>query len=203
MPLLEYQSESGFIGIAFDVVEKEGYESTAEATEHAVDDGAAVADHLKRNADTITLEAMVTNSPLVLPRTHADGVTGGVQPTTLSIGGRELKASALVWSGPFNRVQRVDEVMQALVGAAVLRYTGTLRTVEDLVLTRYSVSRDAASGDALPMTIELRRVRRASIQRVPVPAQRRGQPPQNRGQQPAAPSGSVLSNVTNYLAGRP
>lgn len=203
MPLLEYQDSTGFVGISFDVVEKEGYESTAEAAEHAVDSGVVIADHLKRNPDVITLEAMVTNTPLVLPRTHADGVTGGMQATTLTVGGVQLKASALVWSGSFNRVQRIDEVLLALVGTAVLRYTGTLRTVEDLVLTRYSVSRDVASGDALPVVMELKKIRRASIQRVAVPALRRQQQPQNRGQQPPAPpNNSFGENLLNYARGR-
>ena len=48
-----------------------------------------------------------------------------------------------------------------LVGTAVLRYTGVLRTVEDLVLTRYSTSKDSEHGNALPVVLELRRIRRA------------------------------------------
>ena len=62
------------------MTEKEGYESTAEPTEHAVDSGVVIVDHLKRNPDTITLEGMVTNSPLVLPRVAHRGVTGGCSP---------------------------------------------------------------------------------------------------------------------------
>lgn len=198
MALLEYQGpDGGFIGIAFDCIEKEGYESTAETTEHAVDRGVVIADHLKKNPDTLTLEALVTNTPLVLPATHAGGVTGGVQPTTLTVGGKELRASALVWSGPFNRVRAVDEVLEALVGTAVLRYTGTLRTMEDLVITRYRVDRDVATGAALPVVLELKKVRRATVQRVAVPAQRRAQPVVNRGAQPAAPRppGSLAFNA--------
>ena len=61
MHLLEYQSGDGWIGIAFDCVEKEGYELSAETTEHAVDAGVVVSDHIKKNPDTLTLEAMVTN----------------------------------------------------------------------------------------------------------------------------------------------
>lgn len=201
-PLLEYQSGDGYIGLAFDVVEKEGYELTAETTEHAVDSGVVIADHLKKNPDTLTLEAMVTNTPIVVPRTHMDGVTGSMQPTTLSVGGRELKATVLTWSGSINRVRAVDEVLSALVGTSLVRYTGTLRSLEDLVITRYRVDRDAATGDALPVVLELKKVRRATVQRVPVPAQRRGQPPVARGQQPAAPAASTLSNITSWAAGR-
>jgi hypothetical protein len=203
MPLLEYQSPEGFIAIAFDCTEKEGYESTAETTEHAVDRGVVIADHLKRNPDTLTLEAMVTNSPLVLPATHAGGVTGSVQPVTMMVGGKEIRGSALTWSGPFNRVKAVDEVLEALVGTAVLRYTGTLRTVEDLVITRYRVDRDVATGDALPIVLELKKVRRATVARVAVPAQRRAQPVVNRGAQPTTPgNNSMLRNIVNSVRGQ-
>ena len=131
-----------------------------------------------------------------------DGVTGSMQPTTLTVGGRELKATTLTWSGPVNRVRAVDEVLSALVGTALCRYTGTLRTIEDLVVTRYRVDRDAATGESLPVVLEFKRVRRATVQRVPVPAQRRAQPVVNRGQQPAPPAASTLSNITSWAAGR-
>lgn len=202
MPLLEYESAGGYLGIDFDVVEKEGYEGTAETTEHAVESGVVVSDHLKRNPDTISLEAFVTNAPVVVPRSHMDGATGRVQPTTLTVNGKPLKASVLTFSGPFDRVRAVDEALRALLGTSVLRYTGTLRTVEDLVLTRYRVDRDVSTGDALPIVLELRKIRRASIQRVAAPAQRRGQPVVNRGEQPAAPNASLAANLLDWAGGR-
>lgn len=202
MPLLEYQTASGYLGIALDVVEREGYESTAETTDHAVDSGVVLSDHVKRNPDTISLEGMVTNTPIIIPSTHMGGVTASVQPTTLSVGGVELKASVLTFSGPFDRVRAVDEALQALMGGVIVRYTGTLRTVDDLIVTRYRVDRDAQTGDALPVTIELRKVRRAEVRRVAVPAQRRGQPPAPRGAEAAPPRASVLSNLRRWAGGR-
>lgn len=201
MPLLEYQTADGYLGIALDVVEREGYEATAETTDHAVDSGVAVSDHVKRNPDTITLEGMVTNTPIVVPATQMGGVTGNVQPSTLRVGGLELKASVLTFSGPFDRVRAVDDALSALVGGAIVRYTGTLRTADDLVMTRYRVDRDVTTGAALPVTIELRKVRRAEVRRVAVPAQRRGQLPAPRAAEPAPPRASVLSNLRRWAGG--
>ena len=59
--LLEYQNDSGYLGIEIDAAEREGY--AVGDREHAVEYGAAVVDHLRRNADTITLECIVTNAP--------------------------------------------------------------------------------------------------------------------------------------------
>lgn len=187
MPLLEYQSADGYLGIELDVVEKEGLEESAEVSEYAVERGANIVDHVRRNAGTIALEGVVTNAPVVLPATHMGGVTGSVQTQTLDVGGRQLKASVLTFSGTFDRVRAVDEALQALMGGTVVRYTSTLRgTIEDLVVTRYRVDREAMTGNALPFTIELQRIRYAETQRVAVsPAQRRGRARQNRGAQPA------------------
>jgi hypothetical protein len=202
MPLLEYQTaDGGYLGIELDVVERESYESTAETIEHAVDSGVVLSDHVKRNPDTITLEGMVTNTPIVLPRTQMGGVTASVQASTLSVGGRELRASVLTFSGPFDRVRAVDDALHALMGGVVVRYTGTLRTTDDMIVTRYRVDRDAQTGGALPVTIELRKIRRAEVRRVPVPAQRRGQPPAPRGAEPAPPRASVLANLRRWAGG--
>lgn len=194
--LLEYQSGEGYLAIEIDAAEREAYGATAETAEHAVESGAAVVDHLRRNADTIALECTVTNAPIVLPTTHMSGVTMTTQPTDIVVGGRTLKATLFAPSGPFDRVRLVDEAILALVGTSLVRYTGSLRgTIDDLAITRYEVNREASTGDALVFTLELKKTRRASVRRVPVPAQRRAQPPQNRGAESPQPRASFLLNA--------
>lgn len=202
LALLEYQSDGGYLGIELDCVEKEGLEESAEATEHAVERGANITDHIRRNAGTISLEGLVTNSPVIVPATQMGGVTGSVQSTTLDVGGRQLKASVLTFSGAFDRARLVDEVLQSLMGTAVVRYTSTLRgTIEDLVITRYRVDREASTGNDLPFQLDLQRVRYATTQRVTVsPAQRRGRQRQNRGAQAA--SATPQSSDTRSAAAR-
>jgi hypothetical protein len=196
LTLLEYQSDGGYLGIELDCVEKEGLEESAEATEHAVERGVNITDHVRRNAGTISLEGVVTNSPVIVPTTQMGGVTGSVQNTTLTVGGRQLKASVLAFSGSFDRARLVDEVLQSLMGTAVVRYTSTLRgTIEDLVITRYRVGREASTGNDLPFQIDLQRVRYATTQRVAVsPAQRRGRTRQNRGAQAASSTPAATDN---------
>ena len=143
---------------------------------------------------------MVTNTPLVVPATQMGGVTGSVQPSTLRVGGLELKASVLTFSGPFDRVRAVDDALSALVGGAVVRYTGTLRTVDDLVVTRYRVDRDVTTGQ------------RPGHHRTPQGPPRRGPPggcagaasratPAPRAAEPAPPRASVLSNLRRWAGG--
>ena len=68
MPLLEYQTADGYLGIALDVVEREGYEATAETTDHAVDSGVVVSDHVKRNPTASPWRAWSPTRPSSCPR---------------------------------------------------------------------------------------------------------------------------------------
>ena len=63
-------------------------------------------------------------------------------------------------------MRAVDEALSALVGTAPRALHGSLRaTVDDLAITRYEVTREAATGDALAFTLELKKIRRASVAR--------------------------------------
>lgn len=48
----------------FDAVTSEATEGTAGVTEHPVEEGADVADHVRDELDTVTLEVVVTNQPI-------------------------------------------------------------------------------------------------------------------------------------------
>lgn len=193
MKLLEYTSGDGYAALEFDAVEEEGYERSAETTEHAVERGAPIVDHARPNADTITLKAIITNAPLILPRGFTDGVTVSMQPRDMRVGGKAFRASVLTYSSDFDRIGAAHELLSALVGDGLCRYTGSLgTTTEDLLITRYRVDREASTAGALVATIEMKRIRFASTERQSVaPRQRRGQPVEQRGAQPARPESTI------------
>jgi hypothetical protein len=51
--------------VLFDQTVSEGHEATAEVTEHPVEKGSNVADHVRQNPQNLTLEMFVTNTPIV------------------------------------------------------------------------------------------------------------------------------------------
>lgn len=181
---IEWTTSGGVLeAIDFDATPRESYEGAAEVTEHAVERGASVSDHVRVQGGRVSLEAMVSNHPIDTPKFGMDGVTGGI--------GAGAGGSTFQWSGAFDRVARVDAALAALVAAGqVVRVVTGLRTIDDLVLERYKVEREAATGNSLPVTLDLRQVRIASSERVevPDPAQRRGRRSQNRGVVPAVPT---------------
>lgn len=188
MLTLEWAGADGALQVInFDASIDEGYESTAEATEHAVEQGAAVSDHVRPNPDTLSFNAYVTNTPVVSALSQMDGAGENHDGVDLDVGGRRVAAAVTQWDQEFDRVGAVDAQLLALQrsGTLVKVYTG-LRVVERLVITRYKVDRDADNGNALSLTLELKRIRIATTQRVLAP--RRVRRPVQRGSAPATPA---------------
>lgn len=194
--LLQWEEAGETVGLEIDVTPAEGYESTAEVTEHPVETGSAIADHVRPGNPTVTLEGLITHAPVRVPTTQTRGLARAPGNVELRVSGETVRVTLQRWSGPLDRVRACDALFAALVEAGtVVSLTTSLRVTENLVITRYKVDRSAATGDALPITLELRKLRVVSTSRVAVPAVRRLQPVEPRGPQPGVEAGSVLHNV--------
>lgn len=160
-----------------------GFESAAEVTEHPVERGPSVGDHIRPNNGTVTLEGVVTDAPITLPTTQAPGVSVASGTVSLPGGGT---AVAQRFSGTINRVRLCDETLRELVEAgALVTLTSGLRTVDSLAITRYAPERNADTGNSMKVTMAFKRVRIATTARAPVPLVRRAQVTLDRGAQPA------------------
>ncbi len=164
----------------------EGYEIAAEVTEHAVETGANISDHVRAKNETVTLEAFISNTPIETPQFGMDGATGAVAAASIVVGGRTINPSTFQFSQPFNRAVACDTQLRGLVkaGKRVTVFTG-VRIIADCVITRYRWDRNAENGNDLALTLELTRIRTATTRTVAAPAQRRARVEQNRGSQPA------------------
>lgn len=73
--ILYEDTRAGLLGaIEFDVVSSENHDVSATATEHPVEKGAPISDHVRPNLIKISLEGVITNAPLI------DAVIGSGQP---------------------------------------------------------------------------------------------------------------------------
>ncbi len=169
--------------LEIDAVGLLGFDQVAEVTEHPVETGPAVADHIRPQNGTIVLEGVITNAPIVLPATQMNGAALASGSVALPDGSR---ATALRFSSAFDRVRDCDATLRALAeaGALVSLSTG-LRSVDSLAIARHHVERNAETGESIKITVELKRVKLATTARAPVPAVRRAQVQLERGAQPA------------------
>lgn len=181
MALLEWTDGFDY-ALELDAAETYGHEHTAETTDRVIDAGATVTDHVRLNPDTMTLEGVVTNSPLRAMAPTRDRVVS-TQSIKLPDG---TGVSVARWDATFDRVRQTDELFQQLMESrALLKITTGLRVMENLILTRYAPKKDESTGNSLAVVLEVKHLRFATTQRATVtPVVRRAIPPQQRGAQP-------------------
>ncbi len=186
--------------VELDATPTQAWESTAEVTKHPVETGSAIGDHVKPANDTITVEGILTNTPVIVPATQMQGATRA--PGTLDLPGGG-SVSVQRWSGPFDRVSECRELLRSLVKAGLPATLSTgrregLRFDDNLVLVRFRVDRDATTGNSINVSLDFEQLRVVSTSRAAVPAIRRLQVPESRGTAPPVPAGSA---AYNYVVG--
>lgn len=204
-----YEEQSGAVSsIAFDAVAREVHRESATVTEHAVEQDANIADHIRPELDRLTLEVHVSNTPTRQHGDHMSGATGSVQSVDLSpYGAKGARSSALVWSAAFDRRKAVyDELGRLRRQGSVVRVVTELREYERMAIVSMEVPRDATSAETLVATLELTQVRvvaAATTSAVPVPAEPRGRRRRNRGTQATTAVGDGAGDQpTQSLASR-
>lgn len=130
--------------VTFDVSENETHKSTAKVTDHPVEQGANVADHIQDMPDTLDLVARVSNTPIV-------------------------SESEAVLLDP----QRAEAAYQTLrtmkKAATTCQVLTTLRSYTNMAITSVSVTRNASTGDVLAVTVSLQEIRTATSETIAAP----------------------------------
>lgn len=176
--------------LQFDCVTSETHEGISELTEHAVETGAPISDHKREKPRRLTIEALVTNTPLAAPPPsgYDDGtrVTAEVQAEGEDAAGegQQARAQVVVFSAPFDRMGDVFETLDRLRRDAVfVTITTRVRTYESVQIVSVTAPREAEDGDSLRFGIECQEVRIAETRSIDTPAPRepRGGTPRERG----------------------
>lgn len=200
--------------VPFDLTMSEAHEATAEVTEHPVEQGANIADHVRQNPQTLSLEVYVTNTPsndlggrgsketleLQYPRFEpplaptpgslfraAKNATSGLVNSLLG-GGPATSITVLTFGEEFDRVKETHDTLLDLWnrGQTMAVVTST-QTYESMVLTRVSLPRDHSGGASFNLDLKhISTVTTATV-KAPQPAEKRGAPSQNKGSQAGKP----------------
>lgn len=224
-----WELKSGQIqAIDLDAVIRESPDSTATPTEHAIESGANISDHVRKNLDRVSLEIVVSNTPTREPKTQMDGATAssggvefaqrqevfgvGVGPFDLSLGiVNTIKANVLVFDSEFDRVRSIYELLQDLQDAGqVIEILTPHREYTDMVITRISPVWTADTREALMATLEAQQIRIVDSEIVEAadPEQARDGASTNRGRQnatededPENRNSSILNDILERLGG--
>ena len=191
----------------FDAVIRDTHESSATVTEHPVEEGANISDHIRKDLDRLTLEIVVSNTPIRVPKTLLSGISGRVQAVDITdpnSGVVLATANLLKFDGELDRVRTVyEEVLRLMNSGTLLSVFTSLRDYENMVIRRAAPVRVAASGNALVMTIDLTEISIAESEIVDAPraAETRGRNRRNDGRQnPTETDETTSENTASFAA---
>lgn len=191
-------------GLAADAIEldttlTESYAGGATVTDHPVEEGSDITDHVRRNPETVDITGWVSNYPIVFLRSiSTPGAAVGAQPV-------------LPGTNRFRRAEAAFEFLRGIKDAGLtVDVITTLRTYENFAITSLTVSRDKDSRNILDLGLSLREVQVAITEQVEAPEVEdpsrkgrtdRGRKPKTEPPAPAAESGSQLFELFSGFGG--
>lgn len=185
--LLTWLRGNDVVDLEVDAVASETHSSSAQVTEHPVEKGSKVSDHVQIQPMRLSLEVVITNTPSELPKSHTSGATENTQDGVLKFDG-QMQRPLDTWL----------DLKDAFDAASVFTVNTALKTYDDMVMIGLTVPREAGGiGSAgqvngetrvgsLKFAIEFQQIRIVAsregvVQRKPKSGPK---PPKDKGSQP-------------------
>lgn len=180
---LFFKDEGYFVGsIQFDLILSENHSLEAQVTEHPIENGATVSDHIRDLPRKGSVSGLVTNFPLkttrTLPSEFLEKIAAMGNQNYLesfasqygyqkSLGPTEADFEAL--ERPANRASDAWAAFKALMAAKapVVISTG-LEKYYDAVVTKVETSRESGTGDALEFEVEFQQIKLVMLTEVAI-----------------------------------
>ncbi len=139
--------------LTLDASLEETHTSASEVTEHPVEVGTNISDHIRRLPETLEINGVVTNHPLFL--SPSDTAPSPIQGDNLGLSDR-VKAA-------------YDKLKQIHDAGTVVRVVTSLRDYTNMAITGFSVIRNALNGEVLNATISMREILTAKAEAPEIP----------------------------------
>jgi len=180
--ILSYDAGGTLVYIEFDATVREEHQSSTTVTEYHVETGANVADHARPENDRVTVDVVVTNTPITPPRTNAQGKRGGFRPVSVMIptitsipkilpgvgllaslipqGTEIVRFQALDFDGEFDRIRSVYDDLYGLIAETTLvNLFSPVRSYTNMVLRTLTTPRGPNDGSSITFTFTATQVR--------------------------------------------
>lgn len=141
--------------IEFDATLSESHDITAEITQHPVESGAKITDHYRVLPREITINGIVSNTPLTGLFSSVQGLISSAQRIGGALGLTQEQES------PAN--QAYDKIYKSMKDGELLVIATTLKEYRNMLITSFSTRRDATNGNVLNATISLKEIKIAEI----------------------------------------
>ncbi len=169
--------------VMLDAAVNEQHVTTAQVTEHQVENGPDVADHIRPMPQKVTIEGVISNTPINNPTTQMGGAKGSSQKITAN----RVNYTAFKFDSDFDRVKDANTALvDAVEAGALFVVTTTLATYQNMAAVNYAVQRNVDNGNTLRFTIDFQELRIVETQTVA--ALPSSQKPKARGHQAPKPA---------------
>lgn len=162
--------------IQIDVTSSEEHGFSSKVTEHPVEDGSVISDHLVKSPKRLSLTGIVSDDPISIspsPTDSIDGVGGSViggSPKTESSKTSSKVGSSLLSKGEGKLSKIAFEIFQSMSNDRLLLTIITeLETYTNMVLENFKVNKTARTANALAFTATFKEVVIAVSEVVEVP----------------------------------
>ena len=130
-----------------DAAISEQHSFTNTVTDHPVEEGTNVADHSRPEPERVTLDCIVSNTP----------ISGNREQVSVGNGATIVQSTAK--EDPRRSANALDRLLQLRQSGALITVVTSLREYRDMAIESISIPRDAKIAGALRFTITLKRVR--------------------------------------------
>lgn len=168
--------------LMFDVETRISHKGASELTTDAVESGEPISSHKRAIPETISIEALVSDTPIGNP--PPSGYQSGAAPVgnPTAIDG----ATVMVYTAAFDRIADVTNTLRRLrLEATPVTITTRVRTYTDMQIVAVDETEDVETGDAVLITVDAQKVRVVVTRDtdLPVPREPRGSATTDRGAQ--------------------
>lgn len=171
-----FEAPKAAIGeVILDVAISETHTLQARATEHPVESGCSIINHIQVMPDSIQLDGIISNTPTAF-----------------------LGLPALGLRQASDAFQQLEELMKS--GQPVQIVT-SLKTYKNMALENLTIKRTAANSDALCFSCSAKQIRmvESKIISLPKPKVKRAQPKKSLGKQPAIKASEAVAQKAKSL----
>lgn len=131
----------------------ESHVGEVEVTEHPVEEGADVADHSRPKPDSLTLEGIVSNTPITrAQRKRAISLLGGGAQFESNTTADQKQGVAGYAEAAYAKLRELRE------SGKLISVVTQIRTYPSMIMTSLTIPRDGKTGDALRFTAVFRRI---------------------------------------------
>lgn len=200
--ILTYEVNGRVVDIEFDAMMRSSDVMSSTVTKHPVERGFDANDHIKKNSDSFTFDAVVSNTPLRLPSSPFDNTANGakIDATGADVsydvitydaqrnGTRSTKkasAAILQFDRPFDRIGDVYEEIKFISDNCIPVKVNTtdfggFRDYENMALLNVTIPTEVGDGSSRTFSFQLQALRIIDTQKVDAPQAKKQK--KNKGQ---------------------